>query len=108
MCGSETLGTEIVTDPHNPFFGTMMLPPMMDVQFDQIVIQEILTPLKTTILEKLQAQIQKHSAASWFETYLVIFTLLNHIAWSAKHGKSFATDFGIKVKMACSYMENHD
>jgi hypothetical protein len=99
FCGRDTLGTKPVTDPMNPWFGKMRLPPMMDTQLDQIVIQQLLGPLRTKILQLLDKLILNHRPGTWFETYLTIFILLNHTSMLSKHGRRFARTYGIGVRL---------
>jgi hypothetical protein len=96
-CGSDTLGTKPVTDPKNPWFGQMMLPPIIDTQLDQIIIQEILSPLRSKVLELLETRINQHRREDWHDTYLSVFTLLHHFAMCAKHGRRFVKAFGLPV-----------
>lgn len=51
ICGDDTLGVAIVSDPESLLHGTVPIVPIMDTQLDQIVIQEILEPLRDDILQ---------------------------------------------------------
>ena len=100
--GKDTLGTERVIDPANPWFGKLRLPPMMDTQLDQIVIKTILGPLKQRILKLLQKQIEDQKPEKWYETYLTIFILLHHTSMCCKHGRRFTKTYGLKVRQPLS------
>ena len=102
FCGSDTLGTKPPSDPANPWFGKLRLPPMMDTQLDQIVIQEILQPLRAKILQLLDQRFRNHQPDNWFETYLTVFILLNHTSMSSKHGRRFSKTYGTGVSLCSS------
>jgi hypothetical protein len=102
FCGSDTLGTKPPSDPTNPWFGKLRLPPIMDTQLDQVVIQHLLLPLRDQILKDLDQNIHNHRPDNWFETYLTICILLNHTSMSSKHGRRFAKTYGISVSLISS------
>ncbi|KAK0636571.1 hypothetical protein B0T17DRAFT_482151 [Bombardia bombarda] len=89
-CGDDTLGVSQVKDPTNPHHGKFPIPPIMDTQLDQVVIQYILAPLREKLIEKLEASIAPPKPETWFETYLAVFILLNHIEQLAHHSASHA------------------
>lgn len=99
MCGEDTLGVQRIEDPNNPWVGTIPIPPMIDTQLDQIVIQDILIPLREKILQALQAKIQNHRPDTWFEVYSTIFILLNSIEASQAHSNRFCRRFGRPVRI---------
>ncbi|KAK4033830.1 hypothetical protein C8A01DRAFT_19292 [Parachaetomium inaequale] len=90
MCGPDTLGVDLVTDPTSPQRGRVPIPPMMDTQLDQIVIQFILTPLRERVVEKFEQLITPAKRDAWWEVYLSAFILLNHIERLARHSVSHA------------------
>ncbi|KAK0743961.1 hypothetical protein B0T18DRAFT_329101 [Schizothecium vesticola] len=88
MCGrpgEDTLGVERISDQTNPRKGKIPIPPMMDTQLDQVVISEVLEPLKKKLLESFEAKIALNLPEDWFEIYLSSFIILNHIERLAKH-----------------------
>ena len=85
MCGGDTLGIQRIADPSNPRNGKIPIPPMMDTQLDQIVIAQVLDPLKKEILESFEQMITLNRREDWFELYLSSFLILNHIEMLAKH-----------------------
>lgn len=88
MCGrpgEDTLGVERISDQANPRKGKIPIPPMMDTQLDQIVIGEVLEPLKKKILGTFEAKVALNRPEDWFEIYLSSFIILNHIERLAKH-----------------------
>jgi hypothetical protein len=90
MCGPDTLGVDLVTDPTSPHKGRIPIPPMMDTQLDQIVIQFILTPLREKVVDKFEKLITPAKREAWWEVYLSAFILLNHIERLARHSVSHA------------------
>ena len=88
MCGrpgEDTLGVERISDQTNPRNGKIPIPPMMDTQLDQVVIAEVLEPLKKKLLERFEAKIALNLPEDWFEIYLSSFIILNHVERLAKH-----------------------
>lgn len=73
-----------------PYAGKIPISPVMDSQFDQIVIQCILNPLRTQVLKGLEAKVNRTKREDWFETYLLVFLLLNNIELSTAHDHKFA------------------
>lgn len=100
ICGEETLGISRVDDPTstNPWEGTIPITPTMDTQLDQLVIKEILAPLRTKILLELSEKIEQHRPADWFEICLTIFILLSSIEVGSAHGDRFARRYGRPVR----------
>ncbi len=59
--------------------------PTMKTQLDQIVIQDILNPLRMDILQELSRKIEANEPEFWLEIYLTVFTLLSSIEVSSAH-----------------------
>ncbi|KAH8892135.1 hypothetical protein GQ53DRAFT_863880, partial [Thozetella sp. PMI_491] len=76
ICGPDTLGISAVSDPESPRFGVTPIIPIMDTQLDQIIIQEILEPLRSDILSALDKLVEQHRPETFFESYLTVFILL--------------------------------
>ncbi|KAL2020429.1 hypothetical protein VTK56DRAFT_8395 [Thermocarpiscus australiensis] len=85
MFGTDTLDVMPVSDPGSPHYGKIPVPPIMDTQLDQIVIQLVLKPLRARVIQKLEQLITPAKPEMWFEIYLSAFILLNHIERLAKH-----------------------
>jgi hypothetical protein len=96
------LGIKTVSDQANPNYGRIRLPPIMDTQLDQIIIQKFLQPLREKLLLKLKNQMDGCQPGTWWETYLSLFILLHHTAMSSRHGRRFAVSYGLKVSFAQS------
>ena len=100
ICGEETLGIPRIHDPSdsNPENGWIPITPTMDTQLDQIVIQDILGPLRNDVVQELKARIEVHHPHTWFEIFLTISILLNCIEVGSAHGNRFAKSYGRPVR----------
>jgi len=105
MCGVETLGIPPVEDTtgRKPWGGTVPITPIMEMQLDQIMIQDILNPLRMDILQELSRKIEANKAKFWFEIYLTIFALLSSIKVSSAHNYYLAKRCGRSVRKDSFY-----
>jgi hypothetical protein len=85
MCGEDTLGVSRIDDLSSPHHARIPIPPIMDTQLDQIVIQHILRPLRATVLRKFEHLISPARPEAFWDVYLAAFILLNHIERLARH-----------------------
>ena len=106
ICGDDNLGIDVVWDPANPWNGTIPIPPIMDTQLDQLVIQGYLVPLGKCLLQELEAKILKKSKEDWFEIYLTIFILLSNTEQMLAHTRRFASRYGMSV-CGSAYFPRH-
>ena len=93
MCGgggSDTLGIRKINEPTSPRHGNIPIPPMMDTQLDQIVITQVLEPLKEHFVDQFEAKISPVKPEDWFEIYLAAFVMLNHVERLARHSSFHA------------------
>ncbi|KAF2757567.1 hypothetical protein EJ05DRAFT_394493 [Pseudovirgaria hyperparasitica] len=90
ICGRETLGLSHADTAGTPYEGKIPIPPVMDSQFDQIMVRFILNPLRAQVLKILDSRITPGKRSEWFETYLVVSLLLNSITLSTAHDHKFA------------------
>jgi hypothetical protein len=97
ICGNETLGTAIETDMTSPYFGTIAIPPVLSNQLELILYSSILSPLKKSILGKLQDLISANKPANWFTVYLCVFILLHVCAVITARDCQYARQHGIPV-----------
>jgi hypothetical protein len=67
ICGDDKLDICKVTDPNSPWYTYVPITPIMSVQLDQIVIQDILRPLRMDLVLKLEDAIKLHTPSSWFD-----------------------------------------
>ena len=101
MCGDDTLGLEPIDPvqyPGCPYADAIPVPPIMGAQLDQVVIQGILGPLRSKILDEFQALVQNAKPESWFELYLTAFVLLNSVEMTSAHSGRWAKKFGWLVR----------
>lgn len=95
ICGKETLGMNPNDTPESPWEGAIPISPVMDTQFDQIIINLILNPLRNRVLERLQQRITARCGQKdWFDVFLVVFILLNSIEIATAHDHEFANFYG--------------
>lgn len=99
MCGADTLGVSRINDASSPHNGKIPIPPIMDTQLDQIVIQHMLNPLRATVIEKFEQLITPAKAEAWWEVYLSAFILLSHIEHLAKHSADHARTHTLPVSL---------
>jgi len=87
ICGQETLGITQIVDRTKrvPWRGTSLMNPIMKTQLDQILIQDILNPLRMDTLQELSRKIEANEPELWLEIYLTVFTLLSSIEVSSAH-----------------------
>ncbi len=98
MTGADTLGISEITDPTSPHNGKVPIPPIMDTQLDQVVIQNILTPLRKRVVEKFEKLITPVKREAWWEVYLSAFVILNHIERLARHSAIHARTHTLPVR----------
>ncbi|KAK0627475.1 hypothetical protein B0T14DRAFT_136514 [Immersiella caudata] len=107
MCGPDTLGVSEITDPTDPRRGKIPIPPMMDTQLDQIVIKEVLYPLKQKFLDQFEARISPMRTEDWFDIYLTSFVVLDHIERLACHSAHHANLHAMPSKFSnVSFLTN--
>ncbi|OCL15204.1 hypothetical protein AOQ84DRAFT_384184 [Glonium stellatum] len=105
--GNDTLGVQLEETSGTPFNGIIPIPPVMDSQFDQVVIQKILHPLREELLKALDRKISRCKREEWFETFLAVFILLNNIEIATAHDHEFAHFHG-HVKPRGSRFEDYN
>lgn len=98
--GEEPSDMPPIQDTGSPWHGMSPVTPVMDTQLDQIVIQSILLPLRTEVLQLLQAKFEPFQKKNLFEIFATVFILLNTIEIATKHDHEFANFFG-HVVSAC-------
>lgn len=97
ICGEDKLGLEVSMDLANPWNGIIPVTPMMDTQLDQIVIQDVLMPLRSGLLQELQKKIHGRRREDWFEIFLTVFILLSNTEFILAHSRRFARRYGMGV-----------
>jgi hypothetical protein len=71
----------------------------MDIQLDQVIIKQILNPLKSKILQKLTALFKKNACSNWFTIYICTFILLHNYEITTSHDRDFAIRHNMTVSM---------
>ncbi|KAI4859047.1 hypothetical protein F4820DRAFT_467432 [Hypoxylon rubiginosum] len=95
ICGDDTLGLRTSPDPKSRWHRFIPITPMMDVQLDQIIIRNVLEPLRNKLLDLIDSTIQSLNPEKWFDCFISIYLLLNHIEWAVKHGNRFSKKYGL-------------
>jgi hypothetical protein len=98
ICTPEAIGLSTVDDEESPWHGKVPITPVMDTQLDQIVIRDVLTPLRQRLLSELQAKMETGQKEDWFEVFLVVFILSTNTEWLLRHSRNNAKRYGAKVR----------
>ena len=73
--GQETLGIRREMDPECPYYGRIPIPPLLDAQLDQMLMEKMET-LKRSVLSELRRMIAGQGRKHWFKIYLIMSVLL--------------------------------
>ena len=87
--------------PGTKFHGKIPIPPMMDTQLDQVIIQNILNHLRGKLIGLFEKNISPARPETWFETFLASFVLLTHIERLAAHSVRHAETHTMPVSNRC-------
>lgn len=99
IAGNETLGMSEDPNPNCPYHDRIPVPPMVDLQIDLIVINEILQPEVKKILKMLKEKLESSDPwADWFEIYLAYFILLHNVELTMAHDAWFVKRNNLKRK----------
>lgn len=79
------LGVSRVNLPGTKFHDKIPIPPMMDTQLDQVIIQFVLNHLRGKLIRLFEDNITPAKPETWFETFLASFILLTHVERLAAH-----------------------
>lgn len=95
---SETLGMAQDPNPNCPFHDRIPVPPIVDLQIDLIVINEILQPELKKILKGLKTMLESTDPwNNWLEIYLSYFILLQNVELTMAHDAWFVKRNNLKV-----------
>ena len=97
ISGSETLGLPLVNDVKCPWFGKVPVTPMMDTGLDQIVIKDVLMPLRQKVLSELQEKIEGTQKQDCFEIMLTVFIMATNTEWLLRHSRKNAIRYNVQV-----------
>lgn len=87
-------------DPNSncPFHDRIPVPPIVDLQIDLIVINELLQPELKKILKGLKTMSETSDPwSNWFEIYLTNFILLHNVELTMAHDAWFVKRNNLKV-----------
>jgi hypothetical protein len=87
-------------NPNCPYHDRIPVPPIVDLQIDLIVINEILQPDLKKILKMLKKTMLESSDpwSNWFEIYLAYFILMHNVELTMAHDAWFVKRHNIKVR----------
>lgn len=85
-------------NPNCPYYDRIPVPPIVDLQIDLVVINEILKPELQSIVKILQKMLaESHPWTDWFEIYLAYFILLHNVELTMAHDLWFVKRHNLKV-----------
>ena len=93
LVGSELLGMQPDPDPNSPYHAAAPVTPIMDQEIDNLVIHNILQPLRRKItqrLDKLRVRFKAEGKKDCEETQLAYFILMNNVELAMAHDVAFA------------------
>ncbi len=85
-------------NPSSPYHDRIPVPPIVDLQIDLIVINEILQKELKKILQMLKMMLESSDRwNNWFEIYLAYFVLLHNVELTMAHDAWFVKRNNLKV-----------
>jgi len=99
IVGNETLSQVLDPNPACPYHTKIPVPPIVDLQLDLIVINELLQPELKKILKMLKTLLESSDPwNNWFEIYLSYFILLHNVELTMAHDAWFVRRNNLKVR----------
>jgi hypothetical protein len=99
ITGSERLGMCRDENPNCPYHDRIPVPPIVDLQIDLIVINELLQPKLKKILQTLKTMLEGSDPWNdWFQIYLACFILLHNVELTMAHDAWFVKRNNLKVR----------
>ncbi|KAE9378490.1 hypothetical protein N431DRAFT_435586 [Stipitochalara longipes BDJ] len=99
IVGTETLSQSRDPNPACPYHTKIPVPPIVDLQLDLIVINELLQPELKKILKMLKTLLESSDPwNNWFEIYLAYFILLHNVELTMAHDAWFVKWNNLKRK----------
>jgi hypothetical protein len=81
-----------------PYHDRIPVPPIVDLQIDLIIINEILQPERKKLLRMLNSILELNDPwTNWFEIYLAYFILLHNVEMTMAHDTWFVKRYNLKV-----------
>jgi hypothetical protein len=85
------------SDLESPYKGIIPVTPMIDTQLDEIIIRDLLGPLRIALLKGLKHKIEAKRREDWFEIYLTIFLVICNFEWIWTDVMDYTSRYGLKV-----------
>jgi len=100
IVGLEKLGMSRHPNPNCPYHKKIPVPPIVDLQIDCFVINDLLQPELTKISKMLKEMLWKSNSPcrDWFEIYLAYFILLQNVELTMAHDAWFVKRNNLKTK----------
>ncbi|KAK4197782.1 hypothetical protein QBC40DRAFT_180181 [Triangularia verruculosa] len=95
--GGEEIGAYPTTEPGHPYDGFIPVTPIMDTQLDNLVIADLLAPMREELLRRLKAKIDEKDRSNWLEIYLTLFVMMSNTGWIIKDMIAMTTWKGLKM-----------
>ncbi|KAK0718702.1 hypothetical protein B0T21DRAFT_386415 [Apiosordaria backusii] len=95
--GGEEIGAKTTTEPGHPYDGFIPVTPIMDTQLDNLVIADLLAPMREELLKRLKAKIDEKKRSNWLEIYLTLFVIMSNTGWIIKDMIAITTWKGLKA-----------
>jgi hypothetical protein len=87
-------------NPNCPYHDRIPVPPIVDLQIDLVVINELLKPELKTILKILKTMLESSSPwNNWFEIHFAYFIMLHNVELTMAHDLWFVKRNNLKVRM---------
>jgi hypothetical protein len=98
ITGSETLGMRLDGNLHSPYYGRILVPPVVGNQLDLFVIHGQLKPTLKTILKRLEEKMMKveNNKQDWLEIHLAYSVLLHSVELTIAHDVEFAREQNVQ------------
>lgn len=108
ITSAETLGMSKDPSLDCPYHDRIPVPPIVDLQIDLIVINEILQPELKKILKMMKTMLESSDPwNNWFEIYLAYFILLQNVELTMAHDAWFVKRHNLKVSVLFSIAHVH-
>ncbi|EPS36610.1 hypothetical protein H072_9850 [Dactylellina haptotyla CBS 200.50] len=89
-CGNDNVDADKAAHPYRPA-DRLSPPPFIDYELASISMQDILEPLRKSVLKQLQDLIQANKASNWFVVFLATFIVLHNFGLGVAFQRRFAT-----------------
>ncbi|KAK4660338.1 hypothetical protein QC762_118060 [Podospora pseudocomata] len=95
--GGEEIGAHPTAEAGHPYDGFIPVTPIMDTQLDNLVIADLLAPMREELLKRLKAKIDEKKRSNWLEIYLTLFVMMSNTGWIIKDMIAMTTWKGLKM-----------